>query len=212
MSIQLKNVSRETADRLNQFANLFQKWSKSINLVAPSTRDDAWQRHIADSAQIFALAPRPGTWVDLGSGGGFPGIITAILLAERGEGWVHLVESNNKKAGFLRVALMETGARGSVHPVRIEDAPAFVPECHYLSARALADLEKLLGYASPWMIGKGSTAFFHKGRDYQAEIENAHGSWKFDLVRHDSSVQPDSVVLEISNLAKRSAAEQVRHV
>lgn len=200
----MKNVSRETRERLDIFAALFLKWAKAINLVAPSTKEDVWTRHIWDSAQIFDLAPKPGIWVDLGSGGGFPGIITAILLSELEAGWVHLVESNQKKASFLRVALASTGARGSVHPVRIEEAPEIVAKCDYISARALADLDKLLNYASPWMIDRPSTAFFHKGRDYQKELTKAHGGWDFDLVKHQSSIQTDSVVLEIGNLRRRT--------
>lgn len=196
-------VSRETRERLQLFAELFTKWAKAINLVAPSTMDDMWSRHIGDSAQIFQISPRPQTWVDLGSGGGFPGIITAIFLAEERAGWVHLVESNNKKAAFLRTALRETGARGEVHAIRIEDAPAAVPACDAISARALADLEKLIEFASPWMVGKeNSRAFFHKGRDYRKEIQKAHGRWTFDLLEHNSAVERDSVILEISNLRR----------
>lgn len=198
----IPSVSRETQDRLQQFADLFQKWAKTINLVAPSTQEDMWQRHIADSAQIFRLAKKVGTWVDLGSGGGFPGVITAILLSEHQDGWVHLVESNQKKAAFLRVALASTGARGTIHAVRIEDAPKLVPHCDFVSARALADLDKLLGYASPWLLHRPSTAFFHKGRDYESELKKAHGRWRFDLVRHQSSIQADSVILEIGNLQR----------
>lgn len=198
----IPGVSRETQERLRQFADLFRKWAGTINLVAPSTQEDMWQRHIADSAQISRLAGRPGIWVDLGSGGGFPGIITAILLSEYQDGWVHLVESNQKKAAFLRVALASTGARGTVHPVRIEDAPVLVPQCDFVSARALADLNKLLGYASPWLLNQPSTAFFHKGREYESELKKAHGSWRFDLIRHQSSIQADSVVLEIGNLQR----------
>ena len=196
-------VSRETHERLQLFAELFTKWARAINLVAPSTMDDMWSRHIADSAQIFQISPRPQTWVDLGSGGGFPGVITAIFLAEQRAGWVHLVESNNKKAAFLRTVLRETGARGEVHAIRIEDAPATVPVCDAISARALADLEKLIEFASPWMVGKeNNRAFFHKGRDYQREIRKAHGRWSFDLVEHNSAVERDSVILEISNLRR----------
>ena len=116
------NVSRETELRLRKFIALFDKWARTINLVAPSTLEDFGARHIRDSAQIYELRPAPLTWIDLGSGGGFPGIITAILLHEADGGWVHLVESNNKKAAFLRQAIAETGARASVHPVRIETA------------------------------------------------------------------------------------------
>lgn len=197
------HVSRETQQRLQHFAELFTKWAKAINLVAPSTMDDMWSRHIADSAQIFQISPRPQTWVDLGSGGGFPGVITAIFLAEQRAGWVHLVESNNKKAAFLRTALRETGGRGEVHAIRIEDAPIAVPTCDAISARALADLDKLIEYASPWMVGKeNNRAFFHKGRDYQREIQKAHGRWAFGLLEHNSAVEQDSVILEISNLRR----------
>jgi 16S rRNA (guanine527-N7)-methyltransferase len=195
-----KSVSRETQEKLEHFAGLFQKWAKAINLVAPSTLDELWRRHIADSAQIFQLSPGPHKWLDLGSGGGFPGIITAIFLAETEGGWVHLVESNQKKAAFLRVALSETGARGSVHPLRIESASTTLPDCERISARALAELDQLLFYTSSWMIGNHTRAFFHKGRDYAAEIEKARGRWAFDLVKHRSAVEPDSIILEISNL------------
>lgn len=198
-------VSRETSEKLEYFAALFQKWAKSINLVAPSTLSDFWQRHIADSAQIFELFPGPKRWVDLGSGGGFPGIITAIFLAELGDGWVHLVESNNKKAAFLRVALTETGARGSVHAIRIEEANTIIPECDAISARALADLPQLLDYCMPWMMAdRKPHAFFHKGRDYQQEVDKAVGRFQFDLVKHRSVVEPDSVVLEIANLSRKN--------
>jgi 16S rRNA (guanine527-N7)-methyltransferase len=199
-------VSRETLDKLEHFAALFQKWAKSINLVAPSTIEGLWQRHITDSLQIFQLSPSPKTWVDLGSGGGFPGVITAICLSEHNDGWVHLVESNNKKAAFLRVALNETGGRGSVHPIRIEQAPSVIPRCDAISARALSDLSQLLDYCAPWMLPDEpkAVAFFHKGRDYQQEIDKAVSRFEFDLVKHASVVEPDSVVLEIANLSRRT--------
>jgi 16S rRNA (guanine527-N7)-methyltransferase len=204
MQLNGKSVSRETQDRLEQFANLFMKWAGTINLVGPSTIGEVWQRHIADSAQIFQLSPNPKTWIDLGSGGGFPGVITSIFLAELQDGWVHLVESNQKKAAFLRVALVETGARGSVHPIRIEKAHQTLPDCDAISARALADLDQLLSLSSPWLVGSQTRAFFHKGRDYAAEIEKAHSRWEFDLVEHASAVEASSVVLEISGLRRRN--------
>jgi len=194
-------VSRETAERLDHFAALFSKWAKAINLVAPSTLNDLWDRHIADSAQIFQLQPTPGTWLDLGSGGGFPGVVTAILLAEQSAGWVHLIESNNKKAAFLRTALAETGGRGSVHPLRIENALNAVSDADYVSARALADLSALLGLIDPWAAqNENLRAYLHKGRDYQAEIENSHRRWHYDLVIHDSVIEKGSVILEIGGL------------
>lgn len=193
-------VSRETHQRLEHFAQLFRKWAKRINLVAPSTLEELWSRHIADSAQVFHINPQSAEWVDLGSGGGFPGIVTAIMLAERNEGFVHLVESNQKKAAFLRVALLECEARGSVHPVRIEEAQKEILHCDMISARALAELNLLLRYSSSWMIDKSCRALFHKGRDYQREVEKARSDWDFDLIIHPSAVENDSVILEISGL------------
>lgn len=203
MKLNGKSVSRETQERLEHFALLFQKWAKKINLVAPSTFNEVWQRHIADSAQIFQLSPHPQKWIDLGSGGGFPGVITAIFLAELNEGWVHLVESNQKKSAFLRVALQETGARGSVHPFRIEAAAEQLPDCDRISARALAELDQLFSYTRIWMGAANTRAYFHKGRDYEAEVAKARGRWTFDLIKHASAVETDSVILEISNLRQK---------
>ena len=198
------DVSRETTERLEAFVALFRKWAKTINLVAPSTLAEAWKRHVVDSMQIYALHPGPRTWVDLGSGGGFPGIVTGIVLSGKGDGWVHLVESNNKKAAFLRTAILETGARASVHAIRIEDAPAEIEQCDAISARALADLDLLMQFGLPWAERNPSLRFLlHKGRDYQREIDKALGRWRFDLVKHASIVEPDSVVLELSNLSRK---------
>jgi 16S rRNA (guanine527-N7)-methyltransferase len=204
MQINGQSVSRETHERLTHYVELFKKWNKTTNLAAPSTISEIWSRHIADSAQIFQLSPQPQKWVDLGSGGGLPGVVTAIFLAELNDGWVHLVESNNKKAAFLRVALAETGARGSVHPIRIEKAPEIIPQCDVISARALADLDLLLEYMHPWAKDSEKVrAFFNKGRDYQSEITKARGRWQFDLIKHSSVVEADSVVLEISRLTSQ---------
>lgn len=201
MDINGQSVSRETWQKLEHFVELFKKWNNTTNLVAPSTLGDLWSRHVADSAQIFQLAPQPLRWIDLGSGGGFPGVITAIFLSELGEGWVDLVESNNKKAAFLRIALMETGARGSVHPVRIEKAPTIVESCDAVSARALADLDLLFNYINPWASkNENLVSYLNKGRDYEVEVQKARGRWDFDLVKHQSSVDASSVVLEISRL------------
>jgi len=198
-------VSRETSERLTLFSALFEKWAKAINLVAPSTLSDLWGRHIADSAQIFQLYPKPVHWLDLGSGGGFPGIITSIFLAELGEGHVDLVESNQKKAAFLRTCLRECGGRGTVRCVRIEEAQALVPHVDAVSARALGELDALLGYAEPWVEkNENIRLLLHKGRDYQREVNVAHGRWEFDLVRHESAVEADSFILEIANPRRRA--------
>ncbi|MBW8638352.1 16S rRNA (guanine(527)-N(7))-methyltransferase RsmG [Hoeflea sp. WL0058] len=192
-------VSRETMDRLTEFVALFQKWSTAINLAAPSTLPDIWRRHVADSVQLYALNPGPLKWLDLGSGGGFPGIITAILLREAGGGLIDLVESNHKKAAFLRQALSLTGSPGKVHAVRIEALTGNFSEYDAISARALASLNDLLGHTAPWLTNK-TIGWFHKGRDYRREIDEARRSWTFDLVEHQSQIDADSVILQVSNV------------
>ena len=194
-------------DRLKHFVAMFVKWWKAINLVAPSTIPDVWQRHVADSLQIYALHPGPVRWLDLGSGGGFPGVITAILLMETSGGHVDLIESNRKKVAFLRQALAETGGRGDVRPMRAEDAARTIEGIEALSARALAELDALLGLAAPWLTS-GATAYFHKGRDYSREVDKARRSWCFDLLEHRSRVDADSVILQIDNLQPRHPGEQ----
>ena len=194
-------VSRETLSRLEVFVALFEKWSRRINLAAPSTLPHIWERHILDSAQIFALNPGPRSWLDVGSGGGFPGIVTAILLADAGGGHVDLIESNQKKAAFLRRALAETGGRGAVHAIRIEQAQQTLSGFDAVSARAVADLDRLLAYCAPW-LEQGAEAYFHKGRDYRREIDKARRSWSFDLIEHKSIVDADSVILQIGKLTR----------
>lgn len=197
------DVSRETQQKLNDFVDLFRKWARTINLVAPSTLDEIWDRHVRDSLQLQTILGGPKRWIDLGSGGGFPGIITAIALTEYGDGWVDLVESNKKKCSFLRMALAETQARGAVHPVRIESAHESLKAPDAISARALAELDILFEYCEPWAVSNEKLRLIlHKGRDYRAEIDKARGRWQFDLIVHQSIVETDSVILEISSLKR----------
>lgn len=197
------SVSRETEERLAIYADLVRKWQSSINLISPKTLPDLWTRHILDSLQLFALRREPAVWMDMGSGAGFPGLVTAICLAEAGEGWVHLVESNNKKAAFLRQAISKTGARASVMPVRIDAAARNLPEIEAISARALAPLTDLLSHAAPFAERNPAIQlWFHKGLDYAEEVRSARDLWVFDLVEHKSQFQDGSVILEIGNLKK----------
>lgn len=202
----LPDVSRETFDRLLAYEALFFKWSKAFNLAAPSTLNDFWQRHVIDSVQLFAIRKPAGTWVDLGSGGGLPGIIMSILMCESKEGVVHLIESNGKKAAFLRNAILETSASGIVHQIRIEDASKVVPTANVVTARALASLPELLALAKPW-LDAGSTALFHKGREFREEIKVARDVYRFDLIEHPSMVDPASAILEIRMEAARTERE-----
>lgn len=195
-------VSRETLERLEVFEAEFRRWSKRINLAAPSTLDSLWRRHILDSAQLAGLEPEASAWLDLGSGGGFPGAVLAILLRERQPARIDLVESNNKKAAFLKTVLAGLGAPASVHVCRIEDSISRVAHPQIVTARALAPLPKLLKLASPWLVA-GSKGLFHKGRDYRSEIAESRDAWRFDLIEHRSRVDPDSRILEITGLEPR---------
>lgn len=195
-------VSRETESRLNQYAERLVRWTKTSNLVAPSTIDDLWSRHILDSAQLVALKPDATRWVDLGSGGGLPGIVIAILLAENGETVVHLVESNAKKAAFLHSTIAELKIPARVHRRRIEDAWDHVGAVDVVTARALAPLNTLLGLARPW-LERGATGLFPKGRDFVGELAKSRDDWGFDLIEHPSVIDPESRILEIGGLRSR---------
>jgi chromosome partitioning protein len=178
-------VSRETWDKLGLYADLVRKWQTSINLISPKTLPELWQRHMLDSLQLYRLKPDPVRWLDMGSGAGFPGLVTAICLAEHQQGWVHLVESNNKKAAFLRQVIVETGARASVHPIRIEDARHELGKIDAISARALASLPDLLAHSAAFADDNPNIEmWFHKGLDYLDEVRSARDHWGFDLVEH----------------------------
>ena len=198
------NVSRETMQRLHDFEALFEQWSKRINLVAASTRHDFWQRHVADSAQLLTIKPDMRTIVDLGSGGGFPGMVLAIMLQDQAGSRVDLVESNRKKTAFLQAARTKCAPGSLVHANRIEEAITDLPPPEYVTARALASLEKLLMLSEP-LLSMGSVGLFHKGRGFRQELEESRANWHFDLIIHQSVVDPESVILEISNLNRASS-------
>ena len=198
-------VSRETWDRLRVYAELVRKWQPAINLISPKTLPELWDRHVLDSLQLFRLRPDPLTWIDMGSGAGFPGLVTAICLQDLGAGWVHLVESNNKKAAFLRQVIAKTGARASVHALRMETMPGALTGIDAISARALAPLSDLLEYAAPFAAENPALEmWFHKGLDYPGEVRSARDHWCFDLIEHRSLARDGSAILQISNLSKRN--------
>ncbi|MCR9110805.1 16S rRNA (guanine(527)-N(7))-methyltransferase RsmG [Marivita sp. XM-24bin2] len=193
------NVSRETQERLEIYLELLLKWSPKINLVSPATLKHASTRHFEDSLQVAAMLP-DGTqsWVDMGSGGGFPGAVVAIALADQGVD-VTLVESDQRKATFLRTVSRETKTPFKVIAKRIEDIPPL--NADVVSARALAPLDILLGFADRHLSENG-TALFMKGSDWQNEVADARKKWRFTYEPHNSKTQPNAAVLEIGGLSR----------
>lgn len=194
------DVSRETLDQLHRLVALLAKWNPVINLVSKSSLNAAWPRHIQDSAQLFALAPMTAeVWADLGSGGGFPGLVIAVLAKElRPQMVVHLVESDQRKATFLRQAVSALGVNAKVHAERIEKVPPIGADI--VSARALATLDSLCGFAHHH-LADGGTALFPKGANHTAEIPEAQKHWTMHLTPVPSKTEPGAVVLKIEGLA-----------
>lgn len=195
------DVSRETLARLDAYAALLGKWNPAINLVSKSTLPELWSRHFADSAQLFDLAdPSAATWADLGSGGGFPGLVVALLAAEkRPRLHVTCVESDRRKATFLATVARETGVEVAVHSDRIETLTPL--EADVVSARALAPLDVLLGFAERHMAPDGQ-ALFLKGTGHVAEVETALAHWAFRLDTIPSRTDPASAILKIGSIRR----------
>ncbi|MEM7597775.1 MAG: 16S rRNA (guanine(527)-N(7))-methyltransferase RsmG [Pseudomonadota bacterium] len=188
-------------ERLKIYEALLNKWNPAINLVAKSTLADAWQRHIVDSAQIYALADDgAGHWADLGSGGGFPGMVIAILAAEKlTPKWVSLVESDTRKCTFLRTVARETGIDVTIVNARIEDSPPL--QADVLSARALADLTTLLSFCDQHLSASGQ-ALFLKGASWQKELEEAQRSWRFEHQVVTRKTDDGPAILRISGVSR----------
>ena len=199
------NVSRETMQQLVAYQALLGKWQQKINLVGPATLEQFWTRHVADSAQLLGLAKADQlVWLDLGSGGGFPGLVLAMMLQPRG-GYVHLVESDERKVAFLRTVIRETGAPAEVHLSRIEALAADQPEAlvgvQVITARALADLPKLLPWVAPFFTSS-TIALLHKGRGWQEELTEAEQSWKLQAEILQSVTDEAARIIKVSQLAQ----------
>lgn len=195
------DVSRETLARLETYDALLRKWNPAINLVARSTLKDAWTRHIEDSAQIFSLMSHSvDHWVDIGSGGGFPGMVIAILAMENSRpGQVTLVESDIRKCTFLHTVARETETNVQIVNQRVEDSDPLGADV--LSARALADLSMLLSFAERHLSPDGA-ALFMKGATWQKEVEAAQRIWRFNHVVAKSKTDNGPAILRISGVSR----------
>jgi 16S rRNA (guanine527-N7)-methyltransferase len=202
-ALKLTPVSRETEARLDRYLDLLRQWQTKINLVAPSTLPHLWTRHVADSLQLLTFAAAAKIWVDLGSGGGFPGVVLACALAETEGAIVHLVERNSKKAAFLREALRITSAPGIVHADGIEDIVDSIEgpiDC--VTARALAPLHQLIGYAEP-LVTRGAKALFPKGQDVESELTEATRYWNIKPNLHSSLTGGQGWIVELDRIERR---------
>lgn len=197
----LAGMGEGTRLDFERFVDLLTNWQRTHNLVAQSTVADVWNRHIADSLQLLAHAPSDWReWVDLGSGAGFPGLVAAIASKDRPERRVTLVESNGKKAAFLRAAIRETGANANVAAMRIEaHAHDMAGQADVVSARALSPLPALIGLARPY-AKKDGVMLFLKGEDAARELEAASQRWRFDVIRSPSATDSRGCVLAIRNV------------
>lgn len=196
----LENVSRETLTLLREYEALVQKWTKKINLVSNRDAGQVWERHIVDSVQVYDLATKEGTWLDIGSGGGFPGIVAAILAKEESPDRAFtLVDSDQRKCAFLRTAARELGLNVKVLAERVEK---IVPlSATVMSARALDDLDGLLAHAERH-LAIGGTALFPKGATWKKEHEAAQKHWSYELEVIKSRTNPDATILKIKELSR----------
>jgi 16S rRNA (guanine527-N7)-methyltransferase len=206
-ALALVRVSRETVERLDAFAALLLRWQLTTNLIAPSTIPQLWTRHIADSLQLIDLAPDAHCWVDLGSGGGFPGLPIACALAEQPAAVVHLVEANMKKAAFLREAVRATAAPAVVHAERIENfVTTFGAGADALSARALASLDDMVSLAFPLLGKTGTIGLFPKGQSAGVELTQASHRWAMDATMVASRTDPNAQIIVLRDVVRRAGA------
>ena len=197
------DVSRETREKLELLERELRRWQAIKNLVGPATLDRIWDRHIVDSLQLLDLAPEARTWLDLGSGAGFPGLVLAIAGAERGLR-VHLVESNSRKCAFLRHVVRLAGAPATIHEARLEAViPGFIGRAEVVSARALAALPLLLEWTEP-LLKAGAIGLFPKGRDAEIELTEARKRWTFAADILPSRTDSEARILRITSIESHS--------
>ena len=193
------DVSRETFLRLKDYEKLLCKWNSKINLVSKSTLESFWDRHVLDSAQFFSsVGEKTGKWVDLGSGGGLPGLVVAILYDEIGSlNKLFLVEADVRKAVFLKTVCRELGLKVEVYNNRIQELPLM--SANIVSARALAPLTTLCLYAKNH-LEKDGVAVFAKGENWKAELVEAQKKWIFNYEAVKSTLHEGSVVLVLRGI------------
>jgi 16S rRNA (guanine527-N7)-methyltransferase len=197
------DVSRETHAKLLDHLALVAKWNPAINLVSSQSLQDGWRRHVLDSAQLCLIAGgNECHWMDVASGGGFPGIVVAIVAAEKyPEMSVTLVDSDRRKCTFLSESVRHLKLRAEVVCGRVESLHR--GNASVVSARAFSPLRKLLGEVGP-LFSKGCVGLFLKGKTYSEEVNDARQAWRFRCEVIQSKTQSDSVVLKIQEIENAS--------
>lgn len=203
-ALSLMVVSHETRARFDRYVELLTRWQTIKNLVGPSTMSVVWTRHIADSAQLARYQPEAKIWVDIGSGAGFPGLVIAMILADRPGFHMHLVESNGRKVAFLREVIRTLALPATVHDSRIENVPDKLPaviDC--MTARALASLDDLLAMQAH-ITQNPCIGLFLKGQDVDAELTKAAKYWNIQAEIHPSVTDPDARIVEVIQFSPRT--------
>ena len=206
-ALDMFRVSRETAQRLDRFVELLLATSRHTNLISRASIPTLWMRHVADSLQLLEIAPpaagKPPVWLDLGSGGGFPGIVIACVFADTPGASVHLIESNTKKAAFLSEVVQETGIPATVHLGRIEIlGPALGRTADVVTARAVAPLRELCALLAP-ILKKGAQALLPKGQDLDTELTEATKYWNIEPKLHSSRTGGQGWIVELGSIERR---------
>jgi 16S rRNA (guanine527-N7)-methyltransferase len=195
--LRLVPVSRETGDRLAVYVGLLARWGKTTNLIAESTFGSVWTRHIADSAQLLALAPGALRWIDMGSGAGFPGLVIAIQLADLPGAIVHCIESNKRKCAFLSEAARATGAAATIHCQRVETIePSSLAPVDAVTARAFAPLPLTLKLARPWME-RGAVGVFPRGESAKDQLAALPRASAYAIEVLPSVVDANAAILRV---------------
>jgi len=206
LALEIIPVSRETVDRLHRFIETLLRWRQTLNLVAASTIPALWTRHVADSLQLLPLAPNARTWIDFGAGGGFPGLVLACALADVPGARVHLVESNARKAAFLREAVRTSAAAAQVHRCR---GQAFVRQwtgpADMVTARAFASLPELIALAQP-LLENGAEALFLKGQRVGEELTESAKYWNMAVTLLPSRSDPLGHIVRVHSVQRLTPA------
>jgi 16S rRNA (guanine527-N7)-methyltransferase len=202
----LESIPPDTLRRLKIYRALLVKWQPVLNLVGPKTLDEVWLRHFVDSWQVSDAVPEARLWADLGSGAGFPGLVTAIRYADEPDAKTQLIEADRRKCAFLREVSRETGAGATIRCGRIEDiVPEIGEPIEAVSARALAPLPMLLRYAEP-LIARGAVAVFSKGKQFKDELTASLTPGKYLISTIESRTEANACLV----IVRRSASEQAK--